>query len=343
MEYKINDKVYNISSNLTDFQIKLYTHLIDWKHKHITKEPGIYKGNLYDLMFPESYSKNNEISPVIYDKIHSEIKEIQKSPFAYKVHKMAFHMASSQCACINLFLPILLDSKANEIISKIPGYPCDFDKIDRSKLYKGFCFEYWGQDITSGKGLLNDHSNVAGTDADIAIAYLNKEGESCLWLIEHKLTETDFTNCGGYKSKNNKSKESCKNSNLDDILCNPELCHYHQIGYNYWSIQQSKNYLFNAPINSKGCPFLNGVNQLWRNQLLAFALENTPKYTHVSFSVVHHKDNTSLQPTIHKYKQLITNNITFTTFTNSDIINSAETYSNELSEWITWYKDLYNL
>ena len=38
MEYKINDKVYNMSSNLTDFQIKLYAHLIDWKHKQINKK-----------------------------------------------------------------------------------------------------------------------------------------------------------------------------------------------------------------------------------------------------------------------------------------------------------------
>ena len=343
MEYKINDKVYNISSNLTDFQIKLYTHLIDWKHKHITKEPGIYKGNLYDLMFPESYSKNNEISPVIYDKIHSEIKEIQKSPFAYKVHKMAFHMASSQCACINLFLPVLLDSKANEIISKIPGCPCDFDKIDRSKLYKGFCFEYWGQDITSGKGLLNDHSNVAGTDADIAIAYLNKKGENCLWLIEHKLTETDFTNCGGYKSYKNSNKNLCKNNCLEKIIENPQLCHYHRIGYKYWSILQSKKDLFKPLQNQKGCPFQDGTNQLFRNQMLAFALENTNMYKHVYFSVVIHKGNTALEKTMTKYRQLISNDIKFTSFTNSDVIDSAQKHSNTLTDWINWYRELYSI
>ena len=330
-------------SKLTDFQQQIYKHLIDWKHTHITTEPGEYKGNTYDLMFPNSYCQKEKISPIIYSKLHNEIKEIQKGEFAYKVHLMSFHMASSQCACINLFLPILLDSNADKIISKIKGSPNDFAKIDRTRLYNGFCFEYWGQDITNGKGLLNDHSNVAGTDADIAIAYINTKGEKCLWLIEHKLTETDFTNCGGYKSDKNSNKNLCKNNCLEKIIENPQLCHYHRIGYKYWSILQSKKDLFKPLQNQKGCPFQDGTNQLFRNQLLAFALENTPKYTHVSFSVVHHKDNTSLQPTIDKYKQLITNNITFTTFTNSDIVNSAETYSNELSEWITWYKDLYNL
>ena len=51
---------------------------------------------------------------------------------------------------------------------------------------------------------MNDHSKQAGTDADVAIAYYNTEDKLCLWLIEHKLSEREFTECGAYKSKANK-------------------------------------------------------------------------------------------------------------------------------------------
>lgn len=343
MDYNINGKIYKMPSKLSPFQEQIYKHLIDWKHTHITIEPGEYRGNTYDLMFPNSYYKKRNISPIIYRELHEEITKIQKGEFAYKVHLMAFHMASSQCACINLFLPILLDTNADEIISNIQGCPIDFAKIDRTKLYKGFCFEYWGQDIMNGKGLLNDHSNVAGTDADIAIAYINTKGEKCLWLIEHKLTETDFTNCGGYKSKNNNNKKLCKNNCLEKLIDNPQLCHYHKIGYKYWSILQSKKNLFNPLQNQKGCPFQDGTNQLFRNQVLAFALENTNMYKHVYFSVVHHKGNTALEKTMNKYRELISNDIKFTSFTNYDVIEAAQNNSNTLSCWINWYRELYNV
>ena len=64
-----------------------------------------------------------------------------------KQHKFAFHAVSSQTACINLFMPVLLSSSADEILKRIPGRPAEFEGIDRDKLYNGFCFEYWGQDI----------------------------------------------------------------------------------------------------------------------------------------------------------------------------------------------------
>ena len=31
---------YKIPSKLTDFQLSLYIHLIEWKWKHITKKPA---------------------------------------------------------------------------------------------------------------------------------------------------------------------------------------------------------------------------------------------------------------------------------------------------------------
>ena len=42
-------------------------------------------------------------------------------------------------------------------------------KIARNKLFHGFCFEYWRQDIKQVADVLNDHSKRAGTNADVAV------------------------------------------------------------------------------------------------------------------------------------------------------------------------------
>lgn len=342
MEYIENDKVYRMASNLNAFQKKLYMHLIDWKFENLRIfEPGHHGENVYDYMFPDEYIKKHPLPPFIYDGLHKAIEDMQKGKFAYKVHKMAYHMASSQTACVNLFMPILLDDQADIIVRNIPGCPKDFLRIDRDRLYKGFCFEYWGQDFACSKGVLGDHSNAAGTDSDLAIAYINDKGEHCLWLIEHKLTEKEFTTCGGYKSDGNKDKEACRTNGLSDLISFPNRCHYHRIGYDYWNITAQNQNAFKIDSEFHRCPFCGGMNQLWRNQLLAFAYMNCGQYAHVSFSVVHHRDNDSLETTLMEYRNLITSEITMTSFTNEDVVSVVEKISSGLSEWAIWYRNLY--
>ena len=86
------------------------------------------------------------------------------------------------------------------------------------------------------------------------------------------------------------------------------------------------------------------MNQLWRNQLLAFALEQDEKqpYKEVSFSVVHHPNNTYLNKSTEQYKDLTGNNPKFFAFTSKQVIDSASKVKGaELDKWITWYKGLY--
>lgn len=352
MDYSIDGKVYRMASGLNEFQRDLYRHLIDWKAREITPEPGCHKGNYYDYMFPAEYQEGGKIPPFIYPGVRDALSLMQSPDckYRYKMHKMAYHMASSQSACVNLFMPVLLDACADEIVSRIPGCPSDFIKIDRDRLFNGFCFEYWGQGFdgdenltAGGKGLLGDHSVGAGTDADIAIAYLNARNEHCLWLIEHKLTETDFTNCGGYSSRKNGNRSCCTSDNIKDIISVPSKCNYHNKGYKYWEMMRAWSGCFRLDGRASGCPFREGVNQLWRNQLLAFALESTGRYAHVSFSVVHHRDNHCLDRAMNEYRKLIASPVTFTSFTNADVVSVAERHSPALAHWCEWYKGLYRL
>ena len=337
MKKIIDGKAYYIPSSLTIEQEHIYCHIIDWKRENITSERGLYKGNEYDAIFPHE----SAIPTMLFPAIAAKWEEMQNTPFAYKFHKFAGHAVSSQTACVNLFMPILLSKTADEILSKIPGCPSDFERIARDKLFNGFCFEYWGQDIKQGKGLLNDHSIQAGTDADIAIAYYNTKNQLCVWLIEHKLSEKEFTTCGGYKSRANGLKSDCENCTLTSKADNPRQCYYHQKGYKYWDYLNNNIENFLGRTNMTGCPFREGLNQLWRNQLLGFALKENGIYHNVTFSVCHHAKNSMLNKSIEQYRELTNNRPIFTAFTNYDvmkIINSAHT---ELTAWKKWYEDVY--
>ena len=88
------------------------------------------------------------------------------------------------------------------------------------------------------------------------------------------------------------------------------------------------------------------MNQLWRNQLLALAVEQDERqpYTFAHFSVIRHPGNTSLNKTLGEYKDLTANNPGFTDFTSADVIDAAEKYGGAgLAPWVKWYKELYNL
>ena len=334
----INSK-YKIPINLNDFQKELYIHLINWKWENITKKVGFYNNIEYDVFLPEESYKDK--IPHLYETIELKFRQHQRD-FPFKIHPFFYHMASSQAANANLFLPVLLSTSPDKILCKVKN---DFKRLAKEHLDNGFKIEFWGGEGKE-RGFLNDHTNAAGTDADIAIAYYNNEEELCLWMIEHKLTEIEFTTCGGHKSNGNKRKANC-NNNFSDILKDNDLCYYHyKSKYFYWNITKQNIRFFPNHGRFSGCPFKSGLNQLWRNQLLGLAIEkddNQP-YKNVYFSVVKHPDNTALDDSIKKYKDLINNNPKFSVFTSKDILNAAEKVNDsELNKWIKWYKELYNI
>jgi hypothetical protein len=94
-------------------------------------------------------------------------------------------------------------------------------------------------------------------------------------------------------------------------------CYYHDVRkFNYWNITQANLDFFGNGTTFTECPFRGGMNQLWRNQLLALAIEDDKRqpYQHAMFSVVRHPGNGALDSTLRDYQTLIGNNSKFTTF-----------------------------
>ena len=331
------------------FEREMYVHLIQWKWAHVSKEAGHYehKGRMipYDAILPDA-CKREEKMPHLHPSVWGHLAA-HRSRNPFRIHPHFYHMASSQAANINLFLPILHHPAASAILGAIKN---DFKTLATDQLDHGYCLEYWGGNFGGAlfdKGLLGDKSAKAGTDADIAIAYRNQQDTLCLWLIEHKLVEQEFTACGGFKSKGrtNTTRHNCTRT-FSQMLADSSTCYYHdKCQYRYWDLTKANEAFFVNHVEHPQCPFQGGMNQLWRNQLLALATEQQGKpYKHAHFSVVRHPDNKALETSLTAYRNLIDNNSKFSTFISSAVIQAAEQHADSgLRQWITWYKELYKL
>ena len=340
-ELAARGKHYRLPNIQNPFQQAMYVHLIDWKRQHITEDEGYYTHGgrqiPYDAILPESVRHN---LPIIYSGIVDDLRQHHKT-FPFKLHQHFNHMASSQAANVNLFLPVLLNPHANQVLRQVKS---DFGELATDGFDRGFQLEYWGP--RDGKGLLGDHTKIYGTDSDIAIAYRDNTAnrDLCLWLIEHKLTESDFTKCHGLTSNGRKDTHHCDRS-FTELVNSMHLCYYHDArGFRYWEITARNLDLFRNHKNHTECPFKGGTNQLWRNQLLGLAVEReeTLPFKRVYFSVVRHPANHYLDNTINQYRALIGDSDRFSVFTSIDIINAAKAVGDpELGRWKDWYRDLY--
>lgn len=333
--FEIDGHQYKLPNSLNRFQLSLYIHLINWKWLNITKDVGTNGKLEYDAILPDSYADK---FPMLYPQIINEFQQ-HHIKFPFRIHIYFNHMASSQAANINLFLPILVHPNASTILCTINP---DIKELARNELNNSYRIEFWDEPY----GNLNDKTNMSGTDSDIAIAYYNQDDDLCLWLIEHKLSEAEFTQCGGYKSKGRKVYYDCTKT-FSEIIHNKKFCYYHDIKkFEYWNITETSQSFFINHEKYTECPFRKGMNQLWRNQLLGLSIENDDRqpYKKVHFSVVRHLDNTYLDNSIKQYKDLIGDNPKFSVFTSADILNAASQLNDrKLNKWIEWYKQLYKI
>jgi hypothetical protein len=326
---------YKIPEQLSEFQRGMYLHLCEWKSRNITPLPGSFGGKMYDVILP---GKLQQGLPHLYDPVRARFREHQNK-FHLKTHKFAGHMASSQIASANLFLPLMeAPLTAAQILRDVKP---DLKSIAVEEFDRGLRIEFGDE----GANRLGDQGSQGATDADIAIAYRNHEDELCLWLITHKLTENEFTACGGYRNPANQHKDDCDRNAA--ARQGRENCFLHSARrFNYWSITFKNKDMF--PLENlqkdEACPFRGGMNQLWRTQLLATAIETDPngRYKKTFHSVVHHPGNASLLPSMQAFHNLLGQKDRFSWFSSDQLLTAAQVSDNgDIKTWAKWYQDLY--
>ena len=69
--FTIDGQDYRLPEMLNPFQQEMYVHLINWKWAHITREPGLDRGVIYDAVLPAQYADQ---FPIIYPDIVDALK-----------------------------------------------------------------------------------------------------------------------------------------------------------------------------------------------------------------------------------------------------------------------------
>ena len=293
------------------------------------------KGNVYDAFLPPAFAAEYRI---LYPPIVVAARR-HLAQYPFHVHPNFHHMASSQAATLNLFLPILLHPQADAVLRQLKP---DFAHLATEQLDHGYRIEF--KDKPHADPL--DKTVIAAADADIAIAYYNDEDELCLWLVEHKLTEAQFTPCGGCKKAEGIAGLHC-HASFAEIMKMPDLCYYHRVmGYKHWFVTAKHVGLFPGHAQFPGCPFHGGMNQLWRNQLLALSTADNPenRYRHAALAVVRHPRNHALDETLANYGKLTGHNPAFRVLTSADVVEAAASVGDAaLQAWVHWYRALYKV
>jgi len=325
---------------MDNFSEKLIEHLTSYKQSklHLDKH-GLFKNKEYKHILVEGDLDLNYLPSIRKDVIESLVD--------VKRHVYFDHLNSSQAACFNLFVPLSLDKNlSNQVfVDLIPGF----------KELLSIKFEYSDpKDYLNERKGRNDNKHNIGTDSDIAIFYLNQEDEKCLCLLEHKLTEKEFTNCNAIKSKNNHNKDKCYN--FKQIWLNTEYCYY-QSGkkYNYWHLTKNSNTFFDTSVllaHEGICPFKGSNQQLWRNMLMAQAIESDPEnlIQKAYFGVVYHQENEKLFRTkktfksdnvADEFKHILSEKDKFFLITIQQILAEVKKNSSLVPIWVEEYEEKY--
>ncbi len=77
--YKIGAKQYRLPNQLSDFQLALYIHLIDWKWANLTEEAGMERGKFYDAVLPVGMKKQRH--PVYQPVVPRLLEHKKRFPF----------------------------------------------------------------------------------------------------------------------------------------------------------------------------------------------------------------------------------------------------------------------
>jgi hypothetical protein len=343
-EVSVDGQVYKLPDIMNDFQRLIYVHLINWKWKNITEEPGkcIFKGEEIenDILLPQSVQHSY---PLIYPEIHEDLIAYRDAGILHNRYLEYFNnMASKQAANINLFLPVLLHPGVNSVLKQ---FKPDFRHLATSNLHKGFSIGCRNDDSLYESGDLGDHNSRLVTDVDLSISYYNTEGELCLWMIDHKFTEREFMECSAFKNNGRDRRRHKCSEPFSDILKNKSFCYYHDVkGFRYWELTDTHRAFFGNHHHYGSCPFRNGMNELWRKQLLGMAIKEGGEYSHVFFSVIKHTDNRYLDRIIGAYKQITDNDPGFSVLDSGAIVSAGKALNElKLNRWAEWYKGLYAL
>ena len=333
---------------------KVYRHMAAYLESKGVKRFGeTTAGNQYRHWLCDEDAELNFVNPSIYK---TTLERFEKHK-AGDLKRILTNTAASQPYCFNLFVhlsqnPGLADALFSELLSTKVEIAHIEPEFTPNKLKELSGFEQVLEDESIG-----DQSEFAGTDADVAIFYKYGNSQKGVLLIEFKFIEPEFSVCSSYKKKI-EAKPICDNPEFFDTLIakvktdskgNP-LCGYTK--YQNWNLTSTSTVIDGEKVRqSAQCPFRFGLNQLWRNMLLAERVATARGLDRFGFWVFSPKPNDEFlwKERGHDVEQLFRHILTekgnecFKKIHLEDIITNLETlikYETDIT-WLTMLKEKY--
>lgn len=247
-------------------------------------------GNKYKHLLTVEQSQFNFIT----EDIHTATKERFSKHKAGDLHRILTNTAASQPYCFNLIIYLQQHpALADKLFSNL------FDKQVRvhhlePEFTPNLCDNIIGFERTGDEGDEEDESigdqNLKlgiGTDSDIAVFYTYNNDKKGVLLIEFKFIEHEFSVCSSYAGskkkegeipeekqqrleRNKERRAICNSNNFYSKMVETKnsLCGYNK--YFNWELTAKSKVIDGEKIKSmSACPFSFGLNQLWRNMILA--------------------------------------------------------------------------
>ena len=261
---------------------------------------------------------------------------------AVKLHDYIAHPLSSQAFAFNLFLPFRIGAKGNlsERISEIIGARLTIDRVQ---------FEW----VPPGRllGELEGERPVGdepATGVDVALWGRLKNHSRAVVLVEVKLSEGNFTHCGGRNSRRNRRRDVCDSAKL--FLDEPNACYLRrpwgkQRDRRYWEIfVGSHGSVLNAFPSADldgPCPFAFDMQQPMRNLAIARGLEQENLAERAWFALCAHDGNEDIETHWETWRRLLGDTSEAPSLCASEVVAIGD--ADGLTGWAAYMRARYGL
>ena len=264
------DKEQNVYQIGNKWQKKVYKKMSEFLESNPEiKSFGLSKnGNRYKHLLTEEQSHLNFITPEIHTSTRLRFDEHK----AGDLNRILTNTAASQPYCFNLIIYLQQHQNlANKLFSDLLGKELQIQHLE-PEFTPNKCEKIVGFELPLGADETIGDQNLKlgfGTDADIAVFYRYDNNKKGILLIEFKFIEAEFSVCTSFRKKKD-IQPICSSNNFNKELVEPRntLCGYNK--YFNWNLTEKSKVIDGNKIKSLSfCPFRYGLNQLWRNMLLA--------------------------------------------------------------------------
>jgi hypothetical protein len=279
-----------------DWQRDRYAFMAEYLAQRGVRQFGRSRnGNAYRHLLAESDAIHNFLGD---ERILDAVRRRFASHKAGDLVRTLTNTTASTPFCFNLFVPLQLDlALAGALVSRWLAKPVDVAHVE-IEFTPNRC-DVAGFERREDESL-GDQSGSTGTDADVAVFYVDAVGVRGVILIETKYIEAGFSTCTSYRNKV-RVRSVCDARHFHERLVRPHLarppaspdCGY--LRFANWALT-NKSALFDAAAiaNSAGCPFRGSAQQIWRNLLLAERVASARRLDELHFWVLSPVENTHL-------------------------------------------------